>query len=599
MPLGTLSLPKVSLERIQWIRLVVVGLFVVLAAARVAPDLIRAVVPLGDFDYVTDGNGVVIGGPAEPGRPAGDGRIVAGDRVRVDRIPPFDRKGGIVGVGYTYDNPDRVLPVLRDGHERKLHLRSRPEPITARTLTLLRIAIFLAIVLLGAILFLIAPGIATGAILAYGLCNDGPSTWLALQIPNPWRQVFDAYASASTGAAGSALLLFALCLLFENPRAQRLCAYLAAASGAVSGTLHAYGYWLATYAARPAGGIDATYGRLADVTAWVTIGVFAAALVRAHGSVRRRIGWIACAFALAAVARLVSQAFYPEWIKPWENGVLLSASVLPILVVWVAVVREKFFNVDFVVSRAVVYVALSATVIGIISASEEIGTYVFYQNTDLAYGFLIAISMVVGSTAGKLRELIESLVDRFIFRDRAARQRALALIAGYTLDAETREDVERALLVDASHALDLAFGGIFERTPGGSFRLGPSHNWPADCDVELPGNDDLLEAIHRSRGPLRFSGKDSKLVRGSLANARLTFVAPLFFERSVYAIVVYGHSQIGLDLDPAEREALIELIAHASIALAAIELARYRKLALDQANGRTSSATPIARPSNR
>ncbi len=73
--------------------------------------------------------------------------------------------------------------------------------------------------------------------------------------------------------------------------------------------------------------------------------------------------------------------------------------MLPILVVWVAVVRERFFNVDFVVSRAVVYVALSATVIGIISASEEIGTYVFYQNTDLAYGFLIAISMVVGSTA--------------------------------------------------------------------------------------------------------------------------------------------------------------------------------------------------------
>jgi hypothetical protein len=92
---------------------------------------------------------------------------------------------------------------------------------------------------------------------------------------------------------------------------------------------------------------------------------------------RRRIGWIGCAFALAAVARLVSQAFHPERIEPWENGVLLSASVLPILVVWVAVVREKFFNVDFVVSRAVVYAALSATVIGIISASEEIGTYVF------------------------------------------------------------------------------------------------------------------------------------------------------------------------------------------------------------------------------
>ncbi len=62
----------------------------------------------------------------------------------------------------------------------------------------------------------------------------------------------------------------------------------------------------------------------------------------------------------------------------------------------------------------------------------------------------------------------------------------------------------------------------------------------------------------------------------AIKNERLTFAAPIFSDRRVSAIVLYGHSHIGLDLDPDEREALIEVVAHASIALDAIELARYR-----------------------
>jgi hypothetical protein len=572
MPFLSPSLPKVSLRRAQWVRLIVVGFFAALAIARVAPDLVRVAVPLGDFDYATDGNGVVV--RAGPG-------IRVGDRVRVDLIKPFDRKGGIVGSGYTYDNPNRVLPVERDGRVLRLHLKARPEKVAGRALTALRVLLFFAIVVLGGILFLVQPGIATAAIAVYCIANEGPSTWLALQIPNPWRQAFTWYADTWVGLGGAALLLFALCLLFESPRVQRVLAVVIAAAGLGAGTLYAAGDRLLTFAGHPAARIDAAYLQLADAFTWATIATFFAAYVRARGDERRRTGWIVAAFAFAAAARLGSEAFYPARLAPWENGVLLSASVLPILVVWVAVIRDRFFNVDFVVSRAVVYVALSMTVIGVITASEEIGTYVFIQNTDLAYGFLIVISMAVGSTTGKLREGIEALVDRFIFRDRLARQHALELIAGYILDAENQEDVERALLEDAAHALDLSFGGILVRGGDGAFRLGAKYNWPADCTVELAAEDELLKSICRTRGTMRFSGKESRLVKETFANERLTFAAPLFFDRSVNAIVVYGHSAIGLDLDPDEREGLIEVVAHASIALHAIELARLRARAAE------------------
>ena len=66
------------------------------------------------------------------------------------------------------------------------------------------------------------------------------------------------------------------------------------------------------------------------------------------------------------------------------------------------------------------------------------------------------------------------VVDRFIFRDRHEQRQALEFIAGYILDAETVEDVYRALLQDAAHALKLSFGGILARQPDGGYVLGPS-----------------------------------------------------------------------------------------------------------------------------
>ena len=397
-----------------------------------------------------------------------------------------------------------------------------------------------------------------------------------MQIPNPWRQLFDWYDNTSIGAASAALLLFASCLLVEEPRRQRAFAYAAAALAATLGLLNAYAYQLQTYAAKPAAGLDTFYDRATFLVTWLTIGVFFAAFVRARGDERRRIGSIVAAFALASAARLASESFYPTHLRPWENGVLLSATILPILVVWVAVIRDRFFNVDLVVSRAVVYVALSAVLAGILIASEEVGTYVFMQNTDLAYGFLIVITMAVGSMTGKLRELIELGVDRFIFRDRLARQKALELMAGYILDAETIPDVERALLEDATHALHLSFAGILVRDDDGAFRLRASYEWPETCVVELEKNNALLAAIARTRGTMRFSGKETRLIKETFENEQLTFAAPLFLGRAVNALVVYGSSRIGLELDPDEREALIEVVAHASIAINAIELARYR-----------------------
>ena len=321
------------------------------------------------------------------------------------------------------------------------------------------------------------------------------------------------------------------------------------------------------------------YGRLSDIIIGATITVFIFSFVRSQAEDRRRIGWMIVAFAFAGAARLASDTFYPARIGPWENGMLLALTPLPIVAVWVAVLRHRFFNVDFVVSRAVVYVAITAGIIGAVTLIEELGTYNFYMNTDFAYGFLIVFSMAVGAATNRIRPYVEHVVDRFIFRNRHSQREALEIIGGYILDAEHVEDVYRALLEDATHALGLSFAGILARHDDGSYRLERNYAWPADCVVTLDRGDELIQHISRSRGALTFSGKESRLIRKAFPNERLTFAAPLFFDRSVSAIVVYGHSVSGLDLDPEERDQLVRVVAHASIALHQIELARYRAAA--------------------
>ena len=569
----------------------VVGVLVALMLGRVVPDVVRVMYPLHYFGYVTNGDGVVVEvnrrltqSPMQARKNASRDPVdplLVGDRVRVDRIKPYDRKPGITGEGFSYDNPDRRLPIERDGKERIVHLVGHVESATLRFIDMLRIFLFVISVGLGAILFLAKPSIATAAFFVFTLGGvEAPATYLDYIIPYPWRQFPQWIDLTIEGAVRPALMLFAFCLIdgdTDAPR-ERLFAWFAGLAALGLGTLHAYAVWRSDYGALPAESYDVAFKQASyAITALTTI-AFAIAFFRAPHNDRHRIGWIVAAFAFAGVGRLASDALFPGHIPLWVNSVFVSMTIVPVVTIWIAVVRHQFFNVDFVVSKAVVYAALTAGVMGSLYAVEEVGTYIFSMNSDLAYGFIIVICTLVGTLSGKIKEYLDHFVDRFIFHDRHQQRKALEFIAGYILDAETVEDVHRALLQAAAHALQLSFGGILARQPDGGYELAESFDWPDDCVIKLSPSDELTQAIARTRGALTFSGKDTRLIKDSFPNERLTFAAPLFFDRTVSGIVVYGHNVSGLDLDPEERELLVRVVTHGSISLNAIELARYRAM---------------------
>lgn len=573
------ALPKPRLNTSQKLRLGIAAVFVAFVVARVAPDAIRAVTPLGIFGYATDANGVVIEVSPKPVK--GSDVLKLGDRVRVDHIKPFDRKPGFIGrFAFTRENFDRQLPVERAGKVRTLHLKAEPEPISSRVITIIRILVFIISVALGAILYLIKPGVATFAFFIFSIGGEYPTTFTDVLFDQPWREIPQWFGDTLRGAARISLLLFAFSLIAEYPTVRTRLAYLLGGIALLVGTIHAYSNWLGVYAARSAGVPDTIYAGISYVVTALTIAVFALAFLRAHGIERQRTGWIVAAFFLAGAAKFASDQLFPRYIPFWLNGLLLMATIVPIIAVWISVIRHRFFEVDFVVSRAMVFASITLAIVGIIFAAEEGGGFLFYNNTDLAYGFTMAFSVLLGACSGRISNFLNTGVDRYVFPDRRTQRKALEFIAGYILDAETVEDVHRALLQDAAHALKLTFSGIMTKRPDGSFDLTDSFEWPEDMPHTLPANDDLTRAITRTRSVLTFHGGHTHAVRQAFDNERLTFAAPIFADRSVSAIAVYGNNVMGLDLDPDEAQLLNRVVAHASIALTMIELAKYRAAAL-------------------
>jgi hypothetical protein len=569
------SLPKVQLNRMQTLRLFAVGIVVAFMVLRVVPDVVRTITPLGAFNYATDDDGIVTKTPGKT--PKGTDVLRLGDRVRIDRIRPFDRKPGLARIGYTRDNFDRRLPIERGGVERVVHLKAVPEPVASRTITLLRIILYVVAVACGALLLIVNPRLATFAFFMFCLGVSGPTSFTDVLFDPPWRAVPTWIGDTIAGQAPLALLLFALCLAIDSRRVRFVIGAVMGVAALALGILHAYDFWRVTYAALPAETYRLTYSRVETLAYVLTAVAFIAAFVRATGAERQRTGWIIASFAIAGAGRVLSDRFYPAYLNFWENGALLSLGIVPVITVWVAVVKHHFFDIDFVVSRALVYTAITAAVIFIVGGSEELLTYLFYNNTDLAYGIIIGISLLVGSTFGRVRDLLEHFVDRFVFRERHAQRVSLERVAANLLDADDVATVYRVLLHDVPSILDLSFSGIMMRTPDGGYSLAHEWNWPPECVNALSPDHQLTRDIYKSRGILPADAVRSTMVKSLFPNDRLTYAAPLYFDRNVSALVLYGHSISGLDIDPEERVTLVRVMANASIALNAIELASYRR----------------------
>lgn len=181
---------------------------------------------------------------------------------------------------------------------------------------------------------------------------------------------------------------------------------------------------------------DATVNSLAFVgLAVLAIGIVlsAGSLIlrwrRASGVVREQLKWLAASAALVAATMWL--AVIPN---PITNGIFIAAIGTVPIAVGIAVLRYRLYEIDTVISRTLVYGALTAILTGAFAAIQRLLQAVFVGATGNESDAAIVITTLVLATSfAPLKREIEKFVDRR-FKDTATSRAAVATNAAAVIE---------------------------------------------------------------------------------------------------------------------------------------------------------------------
>jgi hypothetical protein len=194
-------------------------------------------------------------------------------------------------------------------------------------------------------------------------------------------------------------------------------------------------------------GAPASLDQLVDVVGWIgfaglivgLLGAIVSLVIRFRRSVgveRQQLKWVAC----AAVLFPVAFAMPTDQVAGDDLGfaVLLLALFAIAVAVAIAILRYRLYDIDVVINRALVYVALTATLVAAYLVTVLLAQLVLPARSDLG----VAVSTLAAAAVfAPARRRIQAVVDRRFFRRRYDAQRTLEAFG-----ARLRDEVDLSVL---------------------------------------------------------------------------------------------------------------------------------------------------------
>ncbi|HEY6326368.1 MAG TPA: hypothetical protein VIW73_07660 [Candidatus Cybelea sp.] len=560
----------------SWERLAALFAAAVAIALNVAAS-VQLFTPPSTFGYrliFTDGNRVA---EVDPGTSAAHAAIRAGDRLDFsrsslhDRIVGLDYQPPVAGERTSFDvaHPSTPLRMTKTLAAMPLTAAEAQHATFSPLTSFLRLAGFAYIVVALAIL-LRRPNRMTWGLFLYLVS----ATNVALFRFPVWLLPIAQLASDILAVAGPiGLVIFAARFPGDNPTGWRVWLdRLAIPVGALFVIPN-----LAWDAASLFGsGSPAPWMSLGSVAgALALLAIAGVTLVAAYFSVartqRQRFVWVMA----GVLFTLLSYA--SEWARYWSTTYTLATSdvvawiavvlyaIAPFAIAY-AVVRQRVFDISFVISRALVYTILTGAIFAVFALIEWLAARVIEQSgVTIILVALTAIGIAFSLEAAHAR--IEAFVEGLLFRRRHLAERHLAGVAAGLPFAENGAVVDEALAHEPVEAYALTYSALFKRDDSGAFIRGDE---PLEAAVSLK----LLGTRHAVR----------------LGSGDAVLAVPVFVRSRLEAVALYGPHLSGEDIDPDEAASLEAMCAAAGTAydhLDALriqrEIARWRRLAERQA----------------
>src|SRR5579872_1253087 len=513
----------------------------------------------------------------DPGSPAAMAGLRDGDTIRCLHLRDYEMLfPSFQSPGYS-SSPIRGC-VVRNGTERPFEFIARPGP-PAKDIyggpgfVLLRVFAYGVFLFVGSALVIMRPSLMTWLLFVFcvltspaaaasdGLTSLSPTGYFLFTIPTQLGQF----------ASTASLLLFTLVFPDSSlPRGWRRAAFW------LVGAVTFFALVLKDLQLNE----PVTTGFFGDpltrnmnlIAAIAVVGVTLGRLAGMRPADRARFGWVAFGIVVGVIANylrlLPSAALFTGFA-----GTLTV--VMPITLLY-AILRRHVIDVRFVISRTVVYGAVTTLIVGVIAVVDFLTSqYLYGLRIALAIDALVTIAL--GVALHRMYGAIENAVDFIIYRRKHEAESYLKRLALTLLRAEREETIDRAVVDDPHERLELAMAALF-RFNGDRYSLISAQGWNgAVPSFEREHDVVRFLATVRRRLELRDLRKRAK-VEIAEPGVMPAIAVPIFEGDDLRGFALYGLHRDGTELDPDEVDVLETLCQTAAQAYVRIENLHMRQL---------------------
>jgi hypothetical protein len=283
---------------------------------------------------------------------------------------------------------------------------------------------------------------------------------------------------------------------------------------------------------------------------------------------RQRLQWVMAGVFFTLLSYAMGWARYWSIAYPLatSNAVVWAATLFyamaPFAIAY-AVVRQRVFEVSFVVSRTLIYTIMTGTIFSFFALIEWLVSHVI-ERSGAAIVLVALAAIGMAFSLDRVHGKIEDFVERTLFRRRHQAEQHLADVAAGLPAARNVAAVEEALLREPMQAYALGSAALFSRDGSGDF----VHDGNAlDRGVAL-----RLQGIHRAVRLHEFHNGGAEI-----ESTDPVLAVPVFVRSRLESVVVYGAHANGEDIDPDEAASLEAVGVAAGIAYEHLESARTKR----------------------
>jgi hypothetical protein len=569
------------------VRAIVVIALAAWSVLSALPDIALPWHPFSTFGFYSDADGNIT--DVYPDHAAAAAGLRVGDRIDLAKTPFESRRYAETVYSSTWaPGTTATFAVVRDGATRDVTLTSsvfnRSLADNASDIALIISQILF--VLIGAALVLLRPSIATWAFFIYGVSVGGGSILLGGWLSAQAILAQDVLIAVSTAAGPIAFVFFAL--RFPRDEVSRLGLVLERALIPVfvlCAAVTVYAAIAPILWARPVDQLARV--DLAVQIACYGLGIvaFTATYLASRHDDRARVRWVMLGFGIAFAGQLANIVLFQSPLISWSYPIwVLNVIQLPILFaalsVAYAVIRHRVIDVRFVVSRALVYTALTSVLVAAFVLIDWFIGRVLAQS-QLALAAEIVGALVIGLSLDGLHKKVDQGIDRVLFRQRYLAEQRLTRLASALPHAESEKAVGEILIDEVASAFELVSAALFRRGANDAFERQASTGWDDADASSLDVDDPVVLQLVGDSSPLRLH--EGRWRRADLpSGSRCPILAiPIVVRHTLAAIALYGAHGSGEDLDPDEIRSILALAVAAGAAYDHINAEAYRRRSED------------------